>query len=792
MLALVAFAAAACALDSGVLRTPPLGFPDDVVTLRLTPMKTEDGPLTAAKYVASWTKPPSGIGGGRLTNAPLLGNGDLGISVGAHLPGKPQPQPPPGGQFAVAHAACNASDPRQLWAGKALSTAGGGIASPVTNVGAPSGQCLSTFDLRPLTMRTCGHGDTMWVYNATMLQLAAAPSSTHSGRCLNADSTSTTTKPNQPGWVELGECGPKCEQYTYSPVGSSGAGLLRPECPPAVPAWQCPGLTGQCLAVHANSAPPPPPILPSAAAAGALSLHFGANTMWGLREYNHCKFQSNSSLNKPGCIQFDKDTTFPRRLGLGGLTVSPSNHSALAGASFSAEMHIATSEVRAALISHTTGASLRLHVILAPNENIALATVTTDPPMEVTITSWALPLGSSMKQPCTPSTDPSVPGCLDGSVGAGVVAHADGHVAGGRDGQVFWSQRKPLGESSTKPINMAMASTIILPVQPGTAEKASNCSRVSTSAAACALVAGPGGLQIATVLTSNLDLCPGHEAPGSVCDIDPLNASIARASTVSPADVVRANQAWWFNYWNTTSVAIPGDATLERFYYVQSYLIGSASRAGKTAAGLWGPWVHDDSPAWGGDFTLDYNQEANHWSLYANNRLSQAQPQYAPLLAFLPKARAQAAFYTCNGGGGGGCCGDGAVRCGNAPLCNSSSSSPCPGLHFPGHIAPFGFDATLAGEPWASMSDHSNGVFASLNMIQEWEYSRNTTFLRTVAFPFCRDTLLFYQGWMRRRADGSWVNENDQANECTSDATLAGVFDSCYQNNTVFRCVYSM
>ena len=223
--------------------------------------------------------------------------------------------------------------------------------------------------------------------------------------------------------------------------------------------------------------------------------------------------------------------------------------------------------------------------------------VTTDPPMEVTITTWALPLGSSMKQPCTPSTDPNVPGCLDGSVGAGVVAHAGGHAAGGRDGgEVFWSQRTPLGASSTKPISMAMASSIIRPAQPGTtAEKAANCSQVSTSAAACTLMAGPGGLQIATVLTSNLDLCPGHEAPGSVCDIDPLNASVARASTVSPAAIVRANQAWWFSHWNTTSVAIPGDATLERFYYAHSYLIGSASRAGKTAAGLWGPWVHDDS-----------------------------------------------------------------------------------------------------------------------------------------------------------------------------------------------------
>jgi hypothetical protein len=73
----------------------------------------------------------------------------------------------------------------------------------------------------------------------------------------------------------------------------------------------------------------------------------------------------------------------------------------------------------------------------------------------------------------------------------------------------------------------------------------------------------------------------------------------------------------------------------------------------------------------------------------------------------------------------------------------------------PGHIAPWGYDATLAGEPWASMSDQSNAVFACLNMIQEWEYGRNETFLQQVTFPFCRDALKFYQGWMTRRADGS-------------------------------------
>jgi hypothetical protein len=114
--------------------------------------------------------------------------------------------------------------------------------------------------------------------------------------------------------------------------------------------------------------------------------------------------------------------------------------------------------------------------------------------------------------------------------------------------------------------------------------------------------------------------------------------------------------------------------------------------------------------------------------------MSQAQPQYAPLLAYLPKARRQAAFYNCTVSGRAG---------------------PCSGIHMPGHIAPWGYDATLAGEPWASMSDQSNAVFACLNMIQEWEYGRNETFLQQVTFPFCRDALKFYQGWMTRRADGS-------------------------------------
>ena len=45
---------------------------------------------------------------------------------------------------------------------------------------------------------------------------------------------------------------------------------------------------------------------------------------------------------------------------------------------------------------------------------------------------------------------------------------------------------------------------------------------------------------------------------------------------------------------------------LERLWYCANYLMGMASRSGRTAPGLWGPWVSTDTPAWAGGYTLDY------------------------------------------------------------------------------------------------------------------------------------------------------------------------------------------
>ena len=50
---------------------------------------------------------------------------------------------------------------------------------------------------------------------------------------------------------------------------------------------------------------------------------------------------------------------------------------------------------------------------------------------------------------------------------------------------------------------------------------------------------------------------------------------------------------------------------MEEFWATAQYLLGSSSRQGKVATGLWGPWVFTDNPGWEGDFTLDYSEWRN-------------------------------------------------------------------------------------------------------------------------------------------------------------------------------------
>ena len=69
----------------------------------------------------------------------------------------------------------------------------------------------------------------------------------------------------------------------------------------------------------------------------------------------------------------------------------------------------------------------------------------------------------------------------------------------------------------------------------------------------------------------------------------------------------RDHAAWWDAYWNAGAKVDLGEKwrKLEGFYYGMHYQIGSASREGKFAPGLWGPWITAEMCGWSGDYTLN-------------------------------------------------------------------------------------------------------------------------------------------------------------------------------------------
>jgi len=65
---------------------------------------------------------------------------------------------------------------------------------------------------------------------------------------------------------------------------------------------------------------------------------------------------------------------------------------------------------------------------------------------------------------------------------------------------------------------------------------------------------------------------------------------------------------FWDGFWNASSINLgPQYRQLEQFYYGMQYTVGAASRPGKMAPGLWGPWITTDGAGWNGDYTLNYN-----------------------------------------------------------------------------------------------------------------------------------------------------------------------------------------
>ena len=224
------------------------------------------------------------------------------------------------------------------------------------------------------------------------------------------------------------------------------------------------------------------------------------------------------------------------------------------------------------------------------------------------------------------------------------------------------------------------------------------------------------------VILSDLD-APNHRA---------LAQMRAGEMTVSEIERVLAlHRQWWQIYWSQSVVQI-ADPVLEKFYYASQYITACASRSGKVAPGLYGPWVTTDHPSWNGDYTLDYNHQTPYLGLYSSNHIATADSYDPPVLAFITRGKAYARTML-------------GVR----------------GVYYPGHIGPWGLEREFDYDPFMGMK--SNAAFLVMPMLMRF-YSTYEHSYAIKVYPFIQEVGNFWEDYLAKD-HGQYVIREDCADE---------------------------
>jgi alpha-L-fucosidase 2 len=275
-----------------------------------------------------------------------------------------------------------------------------------------------------------------------------------------------------------------------------------------------------------------------------------------------------------------------------------------------------------------------------------------------------------------------------------------------------------------------------------TRQTPSGANWVSRASLATRLVGGTlVGAPTVTGATGRLvfDLAPGQSvrivtgvAGGGQNPADPAPAAraLAEGQTGSGLDTLyNQHLDWWKQYWLKSYVDLDDDV-LERYYYAAQYFLGSASRAGRTAPGLYGIWATTDFAQFSGDMHLNYNWMANFYGAYSSNRPELALPYFDLVSAYLPEARRRAAQDLNR------------VKPDYVSRRFPSGGMPA-GLLFPVGIAPFG--STADNNYHQQVVD---SLFTVSQYVTYYELTQDQTFLSSRAYPVMKEVAAFFENWL--------------------------------------------
>ena len=98
-------------------------------------------------------------------------------------------------------------------------------------------------------------------------------------------------------------------------------------------------------------------------------------------------------------------------------------------------------------------------------------------------------------------------------------------------------------------------------------------------------------------------------------------AAVKQAANAGLAALAESHRGWWHKFWPEGFVSIP-DTRLESFYYIQMYKMASATRPGRPAMDLMGPWFR--STPWA-KIWWNLNLQLAYWPQLTGNRLELGQ-----------------------------------------------------------------------------------------------------------------------------------------------------------------------
>jgi hypothetical protein len=170
--------------------------------------------------------------------------------------------------------------------------------------------------------------------------------------------------------------------------------------------------------------------------------------------------------------------------------------------------------------------------------------------------------------------------------------------------------------------------------------------------------------------------------PGAVDPAPAALAAVVAAQAGPPGAVVASSVSWWANFWPTSAISLPNQPDVEAFWFGCQYLLACASSDSPLVAapGLYGPWVTADGPRWHGDYTLDFNYQAQYYGVFGSNHATSAESYFTPILDWIRRAgpKAQVQSHLAN------------VTC------------PSDALYFACHLAPWGQTSPDLMEHYAS------------------------------------------------------------------------------------------